>query len=646
MINLFNQRSGASSKKTDFGKVLTLAILLLFAFSATPKLGLGQSHAVQSTSAPPLAAPQLNSWYFGRDNGFDYVRNNHAPDRSYLKERPALPLSCGAPTISLEAPSINGLSVSVNGVAEPGSGGCTISSISWTWGDGTSNSQFFPATHTYDSYGTYDVNATTHQSDGQTASASEPVTLLNAYSNCTFPSNVEYSNSNYPSSLGYEDYTPVDGSIVFSPSTQSGPSAVSVGVMGGAADIVVSQGGQTLMSASIGGPLNYVVVTGSAAYCYANFDSNGQNLQVTVNSTSGDPLVAFNVYNNYISRYTATLITYPPQFAVNMGPSESTPTNTGISFELVAPTFSLPTPLAIWVQEEFPDSSTVETVQIGIEADFNNNQAVSYFCGLGIFYDNPQSIGCGGISGCNGASAPGPIELTAGDTYNITMALASGTTWESFLNGQCTGEANLGTNVAGGSNAGAGFGLETLTAKGGNVNITNEISIPEMMSLQVDGVWSEPSGFVFNQVGENWYNGQTPASPGIALWGMAGHLQKGTIPKGSLDFADSLPIVLDIPSVGVEPIYGSFSYSQTSSGSGIVNVKEISSTKIRVTPVGNIAYVSIVTYSSNNPSVISSITNELLTAKTTFKLPKSTSVVVVYAENGALTTTSSQAINL
>lgn len=77
-----------------------------------------------------------------------------------------------------------------------------------------------------------------------------------------------------------------------------------------------------------------------------------------------------------------------------------------------------------------------------------------------------------------------------GDTYTITMALASGTTWESLLNGQCTGEADLGTNNAGGANAPATLGLETLTAKGGNVGIANEISLPVMTSFRVDGKWS------------------------------------------------------------------------------------------------------------------------------------------------------------
>jgi len=97
----------------------------------------------------------------------------------------ALPSPCGAPTISLQAPSVGDLSVTANGVTAPGSAnglsspgsGCTISSIAWSWGDGQSTTSFFPASHLYGRAGSYSLTATVHQSDGQTASASEPVTV-------------------------------------------------------------------------------------------------------------------------------------------------------------------------------------------------------------------------------------------------------------------------------------------------------------------------------------------------------------------------------------------------------------------------------------------------------------------------------------
>ena len=84
----------------------------------------------------------------------------------------ALPIQgCGAPSISLETPTVSGSTVTVNGVYTPGSY-CSISSLTWTWGDGKYTTSWFPASHSYEWSGTYVVTATVHQSDGQTASAS------------------------------------------------------------------------------------------------------------------------------------------------------------------------------------------------------------------------------------------------------------------------------------------------------------------------------------------------------------------------------------------------------------------------------------------------------------------------------------------
>jgi PKD repeat protein len=84
---------------------------------------------------------------------------------------------CGYPTLTPGAPSIFGLTVQFNGVslALPGSSMCSITSVSWNWGDGSSSNSWFPATHTYASPGTYTITVTAHQSDGQTASASTTV---------------------------------------------------------------------------------------------------------------------------------------------------------------------------------------------------------------------------------------------------------------------------------------------------------------------------------------------------------------------------------------------------------------------------------------------------------------------------------------
>ena len=70
------------------------------------------------------------------------------------------------PSLSLYTPQVNGLSVSINGVAAPGTSGASITRIFWNWGDGRSGNQWFPGSHTYDRGGSYTVTVTAYQSDG------------------------------------------------------------------------------------------------------------------------------------------------------------------------------------------------------------------------------------------------------------------------------------------------------------------------------------------------------------------------------------------------------------------------------------------------------------------------------------------------
>ena len=80
----------------------------------------------------------------------------------------------GAPTVTLSTPQISGLSVSINGAAQPGA---SVTSISWQWGDGQTTVGYFPQTHTYSRPGTYTVVVTATYSNGQTASATEAVSV-------------------------------------------------------------------------------------------------------------------------------------------------------------------------------------------------------------------------------------------------------------------------------------------------------------------------------------------------------------------------------------------------------------------------------------------------------------------------------------
>ncbi len=360
-----------------------------------------------------------------------------------------------------------------------------------------------------------------------------------------------YPPQNFPTSIRYQTYTNVNAAQNFIQNTPAGPTAISIGAMNGAVAVEVSQNEQTLLSTNITGESsNYIVVNRSNSYSYINFISDGLSVTLSFSPISGSPLIAFNFYNNYITNATASLITYPPQFAANFGPT-STPVNTGLSFLLVAPTYAQPTPLAIWVGEGYSNSQTGQEwwAQIG----FNNwagSMNVSY-AGWGIFsniFGNP-----------GGTDYNYP--LIPGDTYNFTMALVSDTTWEFVVNDTLIPEPNLSglfNTTTTTCNEGADLGLETLTAWGGNVAITNIISIPMVMSFQVNGQWSEPSSFQFGSIGENWNNGEATSAPGIDLWGIAGNLQDSSIPDGALLFNDSLPTILDSPNLSYEPIYGDF----------------------------------------------------------------------------------------
>jgi len=76
--------------------------------------------------------------------------------------------------VSLSAPCIDGLQVSINGAA---TGGAQVNYIQWNWGDGTTTQGWFPQNHSYASAGSYTVLVTAYYNDGSSASAPEMVTV-------------------------------------------------------------------------------------------------------------------------------------------------------------------------------------------------------------------------------------------------------------------------------------------------------------------------------------------------------------------------------------------------------------------------------------------------------------------------------------
>jgi outer membrane protein assembly factor BamB len=76
--------------------------------------------------------------------------------------------------VALLTPAINGLQVDFYGGASLGS---QVAYIQWSWGDGSTDTGWFPHAHTYTSSGTYQVTVTAYYNDGSFASASATVSV-------------------------------------------------------------------------------------------------------------------------------------------------------------------------------------------------------------------------------------------------------------------------------------------------------------------------------------------------------------------------------------------------------------------------------------------------------------------------------------
>jgi hypothetical protein len=69
------------------------------------------------------------------------------------------------------------LTVRISGIAIPGTQDAKITTVNWSWGDGQTSEQQFPATHTYDNVGTYVIQINATQNDGLSTIKSLSVTV-------------------------------------------------------------------------------------------------------------------------------------------------------------------------------------------------------------------------------------------------------------------------------------------------------------------------------------------------------------------------------------------------------------------------------------------------------------------------------------
>ena len=74
-----------------------------------------------------------------------------------------------SPDLNVLLSEIDGLTMVVDGAVYPGIDGSIITRVHWEWGDGDSEDDWFPASHTYETYGEYTIKITAYQSDGLTS---------------------------------------------------------------------------------------------------------------------------------------------------------------------------------------------------------------------------------------------------------------------------------------------------------------------------------------------------------------------------------------------------------------------------------------------------------------------------------------------
>jgi len=407
----------------------------------------------------------------------------------------------------------------------------------------------------------------------------------------------------YPESVQYQPYTniPVGRSMSFG-INNIGQTGVSFGVMNTTMNVSIYNN-NTLAYTHIlkGAPTDYSIILGNATYGYFNLNISGSAYISVKNVGNKTGLFAFNSYDVYITNYTASLIGYPPQYAVNIVPNGIPNGNiTGLSFTIIAPNLSEPTPIAIWTSGGFFSSNgNYWSVQMGL-GYVHSYESTTPSVGLASNF----------ISGF-GITDPN-LTLVPGQTYNFSMTLVSNTTWEFAINGipiagpGSTGYYNTRTATI---NGGFDLGLESFLGTGTSVNITNTIHIVKMFEFRVNGKWLPADGATFNSgsLGEDWYNNNATGTNGTYLWGIASNIQNNSIEPNSLLFGNQLPNVLTsvVPISGnyQDPLYGMY-YVNPENYDNYSSYMTINGKQINIKANGENEIVSLISFSPENDRVI------------------------------------------
>ncbi|QGA53976.1 hypothetical protein GFS03_04985 [Sulfolobus sp. E5-1-F] len=377
---------------------------------------------------------------------------------------------------------------------------------------------------------------------------------------------------------GYHPYKPINGyqTITLSLYPTEGPEGLSFGAMNSTIEFCVYLGSTKIYSKVIvGNPFSLISIEPNNAYGYVNFNYSGQGLTLVVkNLGPSTGYYAYSLWDYYIDNYIASLITIPPQFALNFVPVNFYENNTGLSFLLKAPNYTSAYPLAIWIGEGYyAPNGSFWWAQVGFNNWVNGSQGSFYtsYAGWGIFSNMFQTVG--------GTDSNYP--LIPGDIYNFTMALISNTTWGFFVNGTpivepgLNGYINTKTTY---SNGGFTLGFEVLTeariwSENATSFIPNPVTVIQGMEMKIGNQWVKVPNLGLGVVGENWFSIGTSNSPGTTLFSVQGNIQNNSIPPGELIFGNYNSSILDIPTsmngYTIYPVYGTFSYPDATFNTGL-----------------------------------------------------------------------------
>ncbi len=401
-------------------------------------------------------------------------------------------------------------------------------------------------------------------------------------------------------------------------SSQTGPSALSFGVMNTTVKVQVYNNSGMIYEKNItGDPTDFNATMASNGYGYVNFLSSGSVSVYATDVGTHSGYFALDLWNYYISNYSASLITLPPHFQEVFGTGSLNPkiptfvavNNTGMSFTLVAPYYKEAVPFSIWIGEGFNNPLTGKYwwAQVGFNNWLTGMYDVSY-AGWGVFSNYVNTTG--------GTDSNYP--LVPNETYTFTMQAENNGTWGFFANGQPINESGHSayfrapTDYASGE---AYLGIEPLVGqRAGPLNSTSffqgSIVIPNAESFLVNGTWERASNLSFLYGVRDWQDGHGGTTAGMNIWGIEGNIQNKSIPKGEIVLNNGPYTPYDVPSgvnYDVYPISGnvSFPWENESRFGNFVTVSEESNGTILLTPLQKNTEISIVRFQNDSGYVYS-----------------------------------------